>query len=64
MKIQKSGNKARFPGESGKEKTSVCTGFANLPPAWWICVGSKPRIFPDQDTPTSFAGGSFAGGGR
>ena len=36
VKIQKSGNKARFPGESGKEKTSVCTGFANMPPACWI----------------------------
>ena len=27
---------ARFPGESGKEKTSVRTGFANMPPACWI----------------------------
>ena len=36
VKIQKSGNKARFPMESGKEKTSVCTGFANMPPACWI----------------------------
>ena len=36
VKIQKSGNKARFPGESGKEKTSVCTGFANMPLACWI----------------------------
>ena len=27
---------ARFPRESGKEKTSVCTGFANMPLACWI----------------------------
>ena len=39
---------ARFPMESGKEKTSVRTGFANMPPACWIRVGSNPRIFPHQ----------------
>ena len=36
---------ARFPGESGKEKTSVRTGFANMPLACWIEVGSNPPLF-------------------